>query len=339
VTRKNRIQTVALPPEAPLGLWPQLQITLRALEPWERPALGGTADDRMAVYARMIAGDMALPDWVGIYTPLANPDLLADFMRIFGRPRPPRDSQVIRFYREYGPLYLASEADGMPAWAELLSETDRRRLTSEARLMSEPVWWLMLKAREVARAYDLYLALKEDDPAAVRGLLRGIPEGVRLNRFEWQQGEIIAYIAEEEPAPPRGRAHSAAVEQPLSRDHAPSGLHPLADEEYCQWGKRLLADRLSLGDRGSRPGWRLSELPSLPIEVTTAVPGLVRSRTFDNLLAAMYLQLGEMVTRGEVLGECRGCGGRFRTTHRGREYCDRYCSDAARQRKARTHSS
>jgi hypothetical protein len=60
--------------------------------------------------------------------------------------------------------------------------------------------------------------------------------------------------------------------------------------------------------------------------------GLVRCRSAQDLTAAMYLQLGELVARHVVLYQCEGCGRLFYRRHGKQRFCAASCGDAARQR-------
>jgi len=60
--------------------------------------------------------------------------------------------------------------------------------------------------------------------------------------------------------------------------------------------------------------------------------GVVREQRFDNLLAAMYLQLGDIVARQVVLKVCEGCRRLFFRGRSDQVYCTKHCGDAHRQR-------
>lgn len=195
------------------------------------------------------------------------------------------------------------------------------------------MWWVRRRAREVRATYDLYRALRTDDPQGLRALLPTVPKGMRLERLEIEDGHIIPYVAEEEPkSTGRRRAGSAAMEQRI--DHLPSERprRSLTDAECRWWGRQLLAQQLTWGERGAEMKWYLEHPPaesSQHPEVASGVPGLVRARVFPNLLTAIYLQLGD---RGEVYKVCPGCGGPFYRGDGRQKYCDPRCGDAARQR-------
>ena len=67
-------------------------------------------------------------------------------------------------------------------------------------------------------------------------------------------------------------------------------------------------------------------------EVASGVAGLVRGHRFRDLLAAIYVQLADMVCDSKVYQVCPGCGGPFHPTDGRQKYCDPRCGDAARQR-------
>ena len=55
------------------------------------------------------------------------------------------------------------------------------------------------------------------------------------------------------------------------------------------------------------------------------------------LVVAMYLQLGDMKTRGELYRTCQGCGGPFWSPGGKQKFCDSLCGDAFRQRRFYRH--
>jgi len=327
--------------EAPLGLWFQVECELRPLRPEEFPAAGSVDDDRMVVFAEESAGGMTVPRWRGLYAPLAALALTPDFIRLFADPGRPRAARVREFYATYGPLRETTLVQGtvVPAWANRLAPEAQRALSPEARLLlCEPLWWVKRRARELRLVYDLYLALRADDPQGLRSLLPSVPQGVRLVGLAIEDGRITPYVADEGPAPKGRRSRAGSVALGRAEEVLPAGtpLRPLSDEECRSWGRQLLAGELSKGERRSQLDWYVEDLSAQGAshpDLASGVMGLVRTRRFDDLTAAMYVQLAEMMARGEVFSTCPGCGGPFHPLHGRQKYCHPRCGDADRQRR------
>lgn len=322
-----------------MGLWFQVEAHLRPLQPEEFPTSAPLDDDRMVVYAEETLGQMVRASWRGLYAPLAAAGLAADFMRLFAGPGRPRAARVRQFYAAYGPLRETRVIEGeeVPAWAAHLATEHRSSLSGEARLfVCEPLWWVRRRAREVRRTYDLYLALRADDPESLRSLLPRISEGMRLLSLDIEDGQVVPYVAEEGPKPPgRRRVGSVAVERQQDAISSGRPRRPLTDEECRWWGRSLLAAQLTRGEQGSDMKWYLEDPQgesSQHPEVASGVAGLVRGHRFRDLLAAIYVQLGMMVSRSKVYQVCPGCGGPFHPSDGRQKYCDPRCGDAARQR-------
>jgi hypothetical protein len=322
-----------------VGLWFQLEADLRPLRSEEFPGFAPVDDDRMVVWAETAPHGILRMRDRGWYAPLRASDLSAHFMRLFAGAGRPRAARVREFYARYGALKETSPADHgeIPAWAAHLPPESRASLADEARLLlCEPLWWVRRRAREVRRTYDLYLALRADDPQSLRALLPRVPEGMHLDRLKIEDGHIIPYVAEEEPKRSgRRRVGSAAVEQREESISPERPRRPLTDEECRGWGRWLLAEQLSRGEQGSDMKWYLENPQAKSLwhpQVASGVPGLVRARRFRSLLAAIYVQLADMVSDSKVYQICLGCGGPFHPSDGRQRYCDPRCGDAARQR-------
>jgi len=317
------------------GLWFQVEASIRPLEPYERPAWCLVADDRMVTFGERTASGMFAPRWVGIYSPLDTPALSADFMRLFGGGQLPRDQRVAKFYRQYGPLYqkavIAGEETG--AWVARLSPQARRQVSAEARLrLCEPLWWVVEQAREMRLFYHVYRALAADDLPALRSMLGQVPQGEEVRGVRLAPTGISLLTAEAEPehkTQGRRRAGSAAVERPAASVSGDVPRRPLADEECRHWGYQLLADQLTAAQGQSSVKWMVDE--------QGGSHQLVQGRTFADLTLAMYLQLGDMMRRGERYRICQGCGGPFWSPGGKRKFCDPRCGDAYRQRRFYRH--
>lgn len=179
-------------------------------------------------------------------------------------------------------------------------------------------------------------ALRADDPQSLHALLPRVPEEMRLYRLEIEDGHIIPYVAEEVPKRSgHQRAGYAAVEQREDSISPERPRRPLTDEECRWWGRWLLAEQLSRGEQGSDMKWYIENPRAKSLwyrQVTSGVPGMVRARRFRSLVAAIYVQLGGLVSDNEVYRVCPGCGGPFHPADGRQRYCDPRCGDAARQR-------
>jgi len=317
------------------GLWYQVEPTLRPLEPHERPAWSLVPDGRMVVFGEPTASGMLTAPWVGAWSPLDTPALSADFMRLFGGGQLPRDERVVEFYRSYGPLAQKAAINGQQtgAWVARLSPQARRQLSAEARLgLCEPLWWVAEQAREMRLLYDVYRALAEDDLPSLRFMLGGVPQGEEVRGVRLAPTGISLLTAEAEPQQKRQgrrRAGSVAVERPAADVSANVPRRPLTDEECRHWGYQLLAGQLSAAQQQSSVKWM--------VEQEAGSYQLVQGRSFPDLVVAMYLQLGEVMRRGERYRTCQGCGGPFWSRGGKQKFCDTRCGDAYRQRRFYRH--
>jgi hypothetical protein len=299
---------------------------------------------------------MSTPDWTGIYYPLPAVDLLPDFLHLFGSARTAAEGEVVEFYARYGALreQVVIEGNAVPAWAERLAAEDRERLSSDARgSLCEPIWWLQERARDLRLTYDLSLALKEKRTAALRAMLGGVPEGKRIIGMGITRGTVIRTVTDHNPAAgPKAESFSMETDSAddsrgeAAPDHAGTvinarSLRPLTEQECRGWAGMLLASQLNEGEARSKRRWspyvNIPEFPTLKEQWTLGEPtadsvGLVRYRSCEDLLAAMYVQLGELVYKDTVLRQCPGCGRLFYRHHGKQDYCSPSCGDAARQR-------
>lgn len=326
------------PPDLHLrdGLWFRVEATIRPLEQSERPAWSLVPDDRMVVFGGQSGPGMATVRWTGPYSPVKTPALSADFMRLFGGASLPRDQRVMEFYRDYGPLRQKAQSDGTEtgAWVARLPAAARRELSVEARLLlCEPLWSVAEAAREMRLFYEVYRALASDDLASLRPMLSGVPQGEEVRGVRLAATGISLLTAEAEPVqkPKRRRkSGSAAVERPTTSVPADVARRPLTDAECRRWGNQVLADQLTAAQHHSSVKWMVDE--------EEGSYQLVQGRTFPDLVVAMYLQLGDMMERGEVYRTCEGCGGPFWSQGGKRKFCDTLCGDAYRQRRFYRHT-
>jgi len=341
--------------ELSVGMWFQLRARLRPLHPWERPADAEISDDRMVEFFRTDRGAIT-PDWTGIYYPLLAVDLVPEFLHVFGGGRTAPEKEVEGFYARYGCLHeqVGIEGNAVPAWAERLAPEDRKQLSPEVwTLLCEPIWWLQERARDVRLTYDLYLALKEKRTASLRAMLGGVPEGKRIIGMGITRGTVIRTVTGDDPGAGR-RAGSFSMETDPADDSrreaaddqagdviSARSLRPLTEEECRSWAGVLLASQLNIGEEGSKRRWsRYLNVPQFPTpkdqrplgKPTADSVGLVRYLSCENLLAAMYMQLGELVYNDTVLRQCPGCNRLFYRHHGKQNYCSLSCGDAARQR-------
>jgi len=284
--------------------------------------------------------DLAYTEW---HSPLRERDLVGEFMHLFGGEVEATDAKAIDFYARYGPLRerVIREGSEFPTWALRLEPEAQGQLSAEARvLMCEPLWWLRERARELRLTYDLYRALKEDRLSFVRALVGGIPQGKQLIGLSITGGRVIRDVTDDDGR----KVGSFSIEQlPAGEEEKADGeeqsRRPLSDDECIGWGNDLLATQLSIGEQRSARRWSRVIFSSGPArrggpdgEPPTGALRLVRSRSARDLLAAMYLQLGELVNESALMRQCGGCRRLFFPKRVDQRFCDSRCGDAARQR-------
>jgi len=345
----------------PSGLWPRVRARLRRLGRWECPVDREIDDDRMVEFDEVEervettrAGRrktqrtdrVSYLDSLFYYEPLADRGLALEFLHVFGGERLPSAHQVIGFYQSYGPLCVAvrhrqqpeGDPELFPAWALWLSEEAQSRLRPADRLrQSEPLWWVREKARELDLTYQLYDALRTRTLSRLRALLGTVPEGMHLTEMRIERGEIRRYGLDSGDWEKKVGS-VALVELPWEETAGqPHGV--LSREECLRWAATLLVQQLNQGEEQARLKWaRYQPLPTdtpktRPLgEPNPSALGVVREQRFDNLLAAMYLQLGDIVARQVVLKVCEGCRRLFFRGRSDQVYCTKHCGDAHRQR-------
>lgn len=339
--------------DIPLGIWPQVEATIRLAEEWELSGATGVADTRVVEFYRTTDSGMHVIHDTGCYSPLREPDLLGDFIHVFAGSQPPSDRAVISFYRRYGPMRDQVTVDGelIPAWAAGLEPAVRQSMTAVARLgLCEPLWWVRELANEVRLTYGLYDALREGRSRAVRMLLGGVPAGKRIVGVGMLAGRIVRDVtAAPEPgtedSTPEARAArrsagSVSLDLLPAGGESTTGERPLDEAEARHWGLTLLAAQLNRAERKTRREWipRNQLLPQVwgkgePVKVKVGKPALVWTCRFEGLSTAIYLQIAGLAQRSIGLRQCPGCQRLFYSLRHNRRYCDKYCGDAARQRK------
>jgi hypothetical protein len=278
------------------------------------------------------------------YAPLREPDLLGQFLHLFGREQLPSDAKVIRFYARYGPVRerVLVEGERLPAWALRLEPEDQERLCDQARLcLCEPLWWLRESAQELRLTYDIYLALKEKRLTYLRSFVADLPPEKRVRELQIVAGKVVretmdAYV------PSRGKTADSPPVRPRSqaeRKGSRLAWRIQVDEACVRLATGLLANQLNKAEAKSRRHWTNPWQAVVDLEKDRPLGDwrpeslqLVRARTVDDLVAAMYLLLGELVAQGTALRHCPGCGRLFHPRRTNQEYCDARCGDAARQR-------
>jgi len=319
------------------GRWPQVRARLRPLQEWERPPDADPAELRMVEFSRHRGGlvELAEIDW---YSPSEHRELVGEFIHLFGGQAPASDEKVIDFYARYGPLQERGEATDLPAWALRLEATAQERLSTEARLlMCEPLWWLRERARDLGTTYELYRALKENRLSFLRSRIGAIPQGKKLLALSISDGRIIKTVTDDDGR----KVGSFSVEQLPAEEMKESqgAWRQLDDDECISWANQLLADQLVIGENRSERRWSGLLFTAGPArrggpygDPPTAALRLVRARSSRDLLAAMYLQLGDLVNQRALMRQCEGCNRLFFPGRTDQRFCDPHCGDAARQR-------
>ncbi len=312
-----------------------VQARLRRLREGEAPATGVVDDHRMVEYFKG-AGDTALIDLIdsSLYQPLQERDLLTTVMHLFGREQSPSDDEVVAFYRRYGPLAGVADTDEgpLPSWAARLRPTDRRLLPKEVfRFACEPLWWVREQARELRLTYDLYLGLRQNDLPSLRRLLGGVPVGKQIADIYIVEGRLFRDVADPQlPVPVTAEGDSGPGREP-------AGLEPMSGKDCCLWAAALVARQLTEAEARVARSWRIYWPIDTPPRSPEADSGgedldVVRVVHFHDLMAPIYLQLGELVQRRELLRQCPGCSRLFYPGRANKQYCSTACGDATRQR-------
>jgi len=345
----------------PSGLWPRVRARLRRLGKWECPVDREIDDDRMVGFDEVEervettragrrkterTSRVSYLDSLSYYEPLADRGLALEFLHVFGGERLPSAHQVIGFYQSYGPLCVAvrhrqqpeGDPELLPAWALRLTEEARSRLRLADRLLqSEPLWWLREKARELDLTYQLYDALRTGTLSRLRALLGTVPEGMHLTEMRIERGEIRRYGLDSGDW--EKKVGSVALVELPWEETAGQPHRVLSREECLGHAAQLLVQQLNWGEEHSRRKWaRYVPLPTdtpstRPLgELNPGALGVVPEQHFDNLLAAMYLQLGDIVQGEAVLKVCEGCRRLFFRGRSDQVYCTKHCGDAHRQR-------
>ena len=346
--KSNQERTQLRPPPyglcAPGGLWIRVRARIRRLQEGEWPEGLELVDDRMVEFGGEHQG-LLIEDWTELYQPLQHPELWPEFVRVFAGDTPPSAPEVIRFYAHYGPLRVMEDAKErpQPAWVCRLSRQARRQLSPEASQgLCEPLWWLREKAQEVKLTYELYAALCQGRLEELVARLGPVPKGSRITRVGIAQGRLVRWATEEEPGArqSRRRAGSVALPEPLPPQlPAKVACRALAPEEARTLVLELLAAQLNQGEERSYRRWAVYQ--PLPLGDRRTEPWgepsptsleLVRDQYFHDLVAAMYLQLGEVVSQRSLLRVCPGCRRLFYPGRRDQLYCSKHCGDATRQR-------
>ena len=312
-----------------------VQARIRRLREGEAPASGVVDDHRIVEYFKG-AGDTALIDQIdsSLYQPLQERDLLPTVLHLFGREQSPSDDEVVAFYRHYGPLSGPAAIDGapLPAWSARLAPADRERLPMEAiRFACEPLWWVREQARELRLTYDLYRGLRDNDLPSLRRLLGGVPVGKRIADIYIVEGRLFRDVADPQlPVP-------ATAEDDSGLGREPAELEPMGEKDCRLWAAALVARQLTKAEARVARSWRMCwpiDCPPEPPEPDSAGKQLdvVRVVHFRDLMAPIYLQLGELVQRRELLRQCPGCSRLFYPRRANKQYCSAACGDATRQR-------
>ena len=292
------------------------------------------ADDRVVDFSRP-AGDLLIPAYLTPYPPMADPDLLGDFIQTFSLPHTPTDEEVMGFYRCYGSL-------GDRGWMDRLLEADRRELPDASRLgQREPLWYTREAATELGFFAALYWGVCENDLDAIREAIGKVPATGQLAQILVLAGELKKVWASPEDL--LRRVGSIGDWEPSARDPG----RDLTPEECLGYARGLLAGRLNEFERRAHRQWtHPRELPQDTGSSREAGPARtrpnllagVRMVAFDSLLVAAYLQLSDGAEESRMLHRCHGCQRFFWARRPNQEYCTARCAGAYRRRQfARRH--
>ena len=313
--------------ELPFGCWFTMQARIRPLEPHEQPP-GVVAYDQRMVEFYGESEEMIVPNWSGFSFPMGEPQLAADFMRIFAGDALPSDEQVIGFYQRHGPLreQVQVGAETIPVWVLRLAPEGQRALKRKPEVFfCEPLWWVRERAQEIKTVHTLYRALKEDDMAALKAVFPRVPAGREIVAIELLRGKVSLSF-ETPTSEAGGRRPSSSVRR-------------VTEAETRRWGNLLLARQLEFGERESARHWTVPDSvlrprlhPARAGEEGSPVK-VQLSRSFSSLTGAMYCALGAMVEQGLVMRQCPQCDALFYPTHGNQHFCRTECGNVHRQRR------
>ena len=287
------------------------------------------ADDRVVDISRQ-SEEFILPTYLEAYSPIADPQLLGDFVELFALPRIPADQDIVAFYARYGRL-------GDQGWMDTLSEADRRRLPEAARSgWREPAWFLREAATELSIYSALYWALCDSRIDVIRQILGKAPSTGQLVQVMIPAGEVKKpWVSPEEQ---KQRVTSFGYWEPSGADPG----REFSLEECLHHARGLLWAQLNAREARAHRQW--THPRQLPQEASKRARGragraepnpLAGSRTvvFDSLLTAMYLQLSEAAEASRLLRRCGACQRFFYPDRPNQFYCRTRCSNAYRRRQ------
>lgn len=299
---------------------------------WRPPEVGET--DRRVVVFLSSEGNLDVTRYRKWYDPTTVPDLLPRFVRLdFSQ-----DSEIARFYQDFGRLGVPDRDKLRP-----FNYEDWRGLGGE------PVWWLRHKARELHALMEIYYALRRRDTRRLRKLLGP----VYMHEDYWPMPSPDEWIedymfragaglppsdSEWYPSPPRSRAPRGIILIPCKRG---GRLSTLTARRCLYWASYLVSTWVNWHLESVR---RVVGIPQPEFwqreRAKRAARPFVPKWYCSRLLDALYVHFYDIITGNGELRRCLGCGDLYPVpvVQRGRPkvYCTRRCQNAANKRAQRS---
>jgi len=292
--------------------------------------VSGAVDRRVVVFLDS-EGNIDAARFRGGYDPTTKPDLLRRFVDLdFSQ-----DSEIVRFYEDFGPLGIPDQDDLRPY--------GHREWRS---LGGEPVWWLKQKAAELRALMELYYGLQTRSTRRLRRLLGpvymlevGLPApspDAWVEDYMYRAGAGLppsdSGFCPSLPRPADARGNGFLVPQRMA-----GRVARLTGRECTKWASYLVSSwvnrhlesvRRVVGIPQPEP-WRTKD-------AERAARPFVPRWHCHRLLDALYVHFYDIITGNGELRRCLNCSDLYPVpvVQRGRpkKYCTRRCQNAANKR-------
>jgi len=270
----------------------------------------------------------------GGYDPTTEPDLLRRFANLdFSQ-----DSEIVRFYEDFGPLGVPDPDDLEPYGHE-----------DWPSLGGEPVWWLKHKSAELRALTELYYGLQTRSTRRLRRLLGpvcmlefGLPAP---SPDAWVEDHMYRAGA---GLPPSDNGFCPSLPRPanvkgggfLVPRRMAGRFAKLTGRECTKWASYLVRTWVNRHLESVRRivGWPQPQ-PWQKERAERAARPFVPQWYCHGLLGALYAHFYDIITGNGELRRCPNCGDLYPVpvVQRGRpkRYCTRRCQNAANKRAQR----